>query len=50
MIIGRPNADASSTLRERPYRSQEKELIFCQHLAVGFRRFPSVPEIFKYKE
>ncbi|GCL34968.1 hypothetical protein SR1949_00600 [Sphaerospermopsis reniformis] len=31
-------------------RSQEKELIFCQHLAVGFRRFPSVPEIFKYKE
>ncbi|MBD2133660.1 MULTISPECIES: hypothetical protein [unclassified Sphaerospermopsis] len=23
LIIGRPNADASSTLRERPYRSQE---------------------------
>ncbi|MBC5795967.1 hypothetical protein H5968_12600 [Sphaerospermopsis sp. LEGE 00249] len=24
-IIYRPNADASSTLRERPYRSQEEE-------------------------
>ncbi|MDB9439783.1 hypothetical protein PN497_00055 [Sphaerospermopsis kisseleviana CS-549] len=23
LIIGRPNADASSTLRKRPYRSQE---------------------------
>ncbi|MFM6039702.1 MAG: hypothetical protein ACKPBC_19440 [Sphaerospermopsis kisseleviana] len=25
LIIGRPNADASSTLRERPYRSQKSE-------------------------
>ncbi|MBD2145903.1 hypothetical protein [Sphaerospermopsis sp. FACHB-1194] len=27
LIIGRPNADASSTLRERPYRSQEVEFL-----------------------
>ncbi|WP_265586211.1 hypothetical protein [Sphaerospermopsis aphanizomenoides] len=28
--------------QESGVRSQEKELIFCQHLAVGFRRFPSI--------
>ncbi|MBC5794370.1 hypothetical protein H5968_04200 [Sphaerospermopsis sp. LEGE 00249] len=41
MIIGRPNADASSTLRERPYRSQESgERI--DFLSAFSRRFSSV--------